>query len=281
MVKRTQESFLSRAAKTVQSLTAAAESRDYTKLRTLAHSLKGACGYVASDRLRASSFRLQLAAEAAGRGDAPDSPVEECLSRLLTDLSLVCAAIEQALATEVSAAAPPTPTAPSVSTPPASAASSAMVPPAPALHASIAVAASPPPSATSLLDVRKMRDSLGSSEMVKRTQESFLSRAAKTVQSLTAAAESRDYTKLRTLAHSLKGACGYVASDRLRASSFRLQLAAEAAGRGDAPDSPVEECLSRLLTDLSLVCEAIEQALRPAPAPLSPIPNAIAALSIS
>ena len=143
------------------------------------------------------------------------------------------------------------------------------------------MANSPPPSATSLLDVRKMRDSLGSSEMVKKTQESFLARAGKTVQSLTDAAESKDYTKLRTLAHSLKGACGYVASERLRASSFRLQLAAEAAGRGEKPDHPIDECLSRLLADLSLVCAAIEQALRPQVPPLSPTRNAVAALSIS
>ena len=45
------------------------------------------------------------------------------------------------------------------------------------------------------------------------TLRSFLTRAPKTTTNLRSAYDAKDYVKLRRDAHSLKGACGYVASE--------------------------------------------------------------------
>ena len=97
MVQNTLKSFLDRSAKTISSLRSAAEGKDYVKLRRDAHSLKGACGYVKSDHVHASAYRLQLAAESAQKEEESQPPLDVCLSHLLTDLGCLCAAIEKAL----------------------------------------------------------------------------------------------------------------------------------------------------------------------------------------
>ena len=117
------------------------------------------------------------------------------------------------------------------------------------------------PPAGPLFDANKMRENLGSWETVEHTLVSFLSRASKTQTSLQEAAKNKDYVRLRRDAHSLKGACGYLASERLLGSAFRLQLAAEAAMRGEEPDVAVETCLESVQSDMALVCAAAEAAL--------------------
>ena len=108
------------------------------------------------------------------------------------------------------------------------------------------------------------------------TLKSFLTRAPKTTTNMRSAYDAKDYAKLRRDAHSLKGACGYVASDHLRDLSLSLQLAAEAAMRDDAVDPPLETCLRQVLQDLNLLCLQIGKVI----ASMDPS-NRVAALSIS
>ena len=281
LVVTTLKSFLSHAPKTLKSMRTAYESSNFIKLRRDAHSLKGACSYVASDCLKASSLRLQLAAEAAERGEESDPSVEVCVQRVMSDLSLVCAAIEKELG---DASLPPrAPVKAPMDTPrpePAVApvgASASSAPTEAVLEGTPAVAAAAPamPSSSSaaaqagtassdqpqMIDISKIRDNLGDEALVTSTLKSFLSHAPKTLKSMRTAYESSNFIKLRRDAHSLKGACSYVASDCLKASSLRLQLAAEAAERGEESDPSVEVCVQRVMSDLSLVCAAIEKEL--------------------
>ena len=99
--------------------------------------------------------------------------------------------------------------------------------------------------------------------MVQQTLKSFLTRAPKTLTNLREAHEARDYVKLRRDAHSLKGACGYVASEHLRASAYSLQLAAEGAGRGEEIDPPIGAHVQQVIADLTLLCEEITKTLKP------------------
>ena len=120
------------------------------------------------------------------------------------------------------------------------------------------------------------RFAVGSDEMVLMTLRSFLTRAPKTTTNLRAAFEAKDFVKMRRDAHSLKGACGYVASEPLRESSLTLQLAAEAATRGEVVDPPLEVCMQRVLADLDLLCVHMKKVLDEA-APS----DGVAALTIS
>jgi HPt (histidine-containing phosphotransfer) domain-containing protein len=120
---------------------------------------------------------------------------------------------------------------------------------------------------------------VGSDDMVEKTLKSFLMRAPKTTTNMRNAYDAKDFAKLRRDAHSLKGACGYVASDHLRDSALNLQLAAEAATRGEEVDPPVEACMRRVLSDLDLLCMQIGKVLvRKDPAAPS---DGVAAMSIS
>ena len=104
----TLRSFLTRAPKTMTNLQTAYDAKDFAKMRRDAHSLKGACGYVASEHLRESSLSLQLAAEAATRGEVVDPPLELCMQEVLQRLDLLCVTIEKVIAagSEPKAAAP-------------------------------------------------------------------------------------------------------------------------------------------------------------------------------
>ena len=97
MMKRILTSFATRSDATLQQLRGAFEASDWTKLRREAHSLKGACGYIASERLRASALALQFAAEESGEGKTSTPSTEECLQRVEADVALVLAAISQQL----------------------------------------------------------------------------------------------------------------------------------------------------------------------------------------
>ena len=118
-----------------------------------------------------------------------------------------------------------------------------------------------PAAADEVLDLRKMRETLGSEEMVDKTLRSFLTRAPKTTTNLRNAYDAKDFAKLRRDAHSLKGACGYVASEHLRESSLSLQLAAEGAGRGEEIDPPIGAHVQQVIADLTLLCEEITKTL--------------------
>ena len=133
-----------------------------------------------------------------------------------------------------------------------------------------------PPAADEVLDLRRMRETLGSAEMVDKTLRSFLTRAPKTTTNLQTAYDAKDFAKMRRDAHSLKGACGYVASEHLRESSLSLQLAAEAATRGEVVDPSLELCMRRVLADLDLLCMQIKKVVDAA-APS----DGVAALAIS
>ena len=63
-----------------------------------------------------------------------------------------------------------------------------------------------------------LSSAVGGDDMVRTTLKSFEKRAPQTLQNLKEAFERGDYVKLRRDAHSLKGACGYVASEHLRES---------------------------------------------------------------
>ena len=65
-----------------------------------------------------------------------------------------------------------------------------------------------------------------------------------------------DITTLRREAHSLKGACGYIASDRLLGSQA-LQFTCDALLAGNTPKTPLESCFQSAITDFGFVCEAI------------------------
>ena len=99
-VKKICESFLKRADETKGKLGTSYESKDFVELRRHAHSLKGSCGYVCSEQLKASVLRLQLACDAinGGKADDADDP-GECLQVVLTEFALVKTAIEEHLAT--------------------------------------------------------------------------------------------------------------------------------------------------------------------------------------
>ena len=75
------------------------EKPDFADCRRHAHSLKGACGYVASVKLKATALRMQLACEAvtAGTGDAKEA--QACFDDLQRELTQVVALIEDHLKT--------------------------------------------------------------------------------------------------------------------------------------------------------------------------------------
>lgn len=132
---------------------------------------------------------------------------------------------------------------------------------------------SPPDSADALLDLRKMQETLGSEDMVETTLKSFLMRAPKTTTNMRNAYDAKDFAKLRRDAHSLKGACGYVASDHLRDSALNLQLAAEAATRGEEVDPPVEACMQEVLHRLDLLCVTIDKVIADGSGPTARAPS--------
>ena len=116
-------------------------------------------------------------------------------------------------------------------------------------------------SPSKLLDLDRLREIFGSDSAMQNTLKSFLSRVPKTSKSLQEAGKSRNFVKLRRDANSLKGACGYVASDQLQASALRLELAADAAERGEENDTLVETCLQDVLQLLAALCTTIEKAV--------------------
>lgn len=117
-------------------------------------------------------------------------------------------------------------------------------------------APTPPPLHT-LVDTARVAEAFGGEQMMGTILKSFLTRADGTMKKLHAAMAAGDITTLRREAHSLKGACGYIASDRLMGSAKALQFACDALLAGDAPDAPLENCFQSAITDFGFVCEAI------------------------
>ena len=69
---------------------------------------------------------------------------------------------------------------------------------------------------------------------------------------------------MRRHAHSLKGACGYISSEKLKASALALQLACEAMSKSDSPSSDTTElsaAFETVLVGIDEVNEEIEKHL--------------------
>lgn len=117
-------------------------------------------------------------------------------------------------------------------------------------------APSPPPLHT-LVDTARVAEAFGGEQMMGTILKSFLTRADPTIKKLHTAMAAGDITTLRREAHSLKGACGYIASDRLLGSAKALQFACDALLAGNTPETPLESCFQSAITDFGFVCEAI------------------------
>ena len=95
---------MDRSATTNAGMQQAYADADWVKLRRDAHSLKGACGYIASERLRGSALELQHAAEAVQADASQVANVGEILQRVNGDMALVCATITAYLESQRQAA---------------------------------------------------------------------------------------------------------------------------------------------------------------------------------
>ena len=119
----------------------------------------------------------------------------------------------------------------------------------------------PPPPAHTLVDAHRMAAAMGSEAMVTRILNSFVTRADATMTKLRTAFANDDITTLRREAHSLKGACGYIASDRLMASAKALQFGCDAIMKGESAEAPLGEMLASVEADMGWVLGAIQDVL--------------------
>ena len=98
--KKVCHAFLNRSASTTANLAKAYEDKNCIDLRRYAHSLKGACGYICSEGLKASALGLQLACEEVNDGRTIGMQrVEECYHKLTEELDIVIGAMRAHMAT--------------------------------------------------------------------------------------------------------------------------------------------------------------------------------------
>ena len=112
-----------------------------------------------------------------------------------------------------------------------------------------------------MIDHDKMLERMGSRETMLRILRSFTERSEKTLANLRDSRQAEDWTRLRRDAHSLKGASGYIACDRMHATAFALQVAAEAMSADKVPETPIDTMMERVEADISSVLQAIRHIL--------------------
>ena len=100
---------------------------------------------------------------------------------------------------------------------------------------------------------------MGDAKVVTKICESFLKNSVLTKGNLAKSLDSGNIVDLRRHAHSLKGACGYVCSERLKASALKLQLACEVINDGKSTDtSELQELLLLVYDELTKLSAAIK-----------------------
>ena len=108
---------------------------------------------------------------------------------------------------------------------------------------------------------------VGDEATLRKICQSFLTRSADTKANLAKSCDAGDFVSLRRHAHSLKGACGYVCSEQLKASSLKLQLACEEINEGKTRSAAdIHAALLVVYEELELVAAAIQAHLDTPPA---------------